>query len=377
MPWRCARSCTEMPSAADLAALAGDESMSAVVQFGWAARLGSLVFAESPLSCCLALGSLLTARLGWQDLAQYSLLRLVDSSSHVDDAEKIIVLVLYVLLTVMLLVVLWSLVFDLHPPNALDPKASLLSAPVGWFQEHGAVQPPPPPLCPALIPHIQGAQFQVGLDALRLLRQGVSPAQVVGPVDAPQMHVWLVRDDGGHFGAGGLSHGGRSGLWLELTTSPTRRDVLASIGPLEDSGQEPVEICGPGGLRYGQLESSRRGCHVVRHGATVLTVASSGPFPNLKVSATNGSTAAAAAPSVVGAAKGVQALVVHTFPGADAPLALLCVLAAVAMSPELAKVCTPASRAVSQLHSPAGTGTAPVSPLVGSVASTPLSYPQQ
>lgn len=370
-----------MPSAAGLAALTEGESVNALVQFGWAARLGSFVFAESPLTCCLALGSWLTARLGSQDLAQYSLLRLVDSSSHVDDAEKIIVLVLYVLLTVMLLVVLWSLVFDLGQPD-IDPKASLLSAPAGWFQEAGAVHAPPPQLCPALALHSRGAQFQVALDALRLLRQGISPAQVVGPVDAPQTHVWLVRDDGGHFGAGGLSHGGRSGLWLELTTSPTRRDVLASIGPLEDSGQEPVEICGPGGIRYGQLESSRWGCHVVRYGAAVLTISSSGPFPNLKVSARGGSTAAAAAPSVIGAAKGVQALVVHTFPGADAPLALLCILAAVAMSPELAKACTPASRAATQPHSPAGTGTAPASPDggengVGSVASTPVSYPQR
>mmetsp|Transcript_28670 Transcript_28670/g.75036 ORF Transcript_28670/g.75036 Transcript_28670/m.75036 type:complete len:371 (+) Transcript_28670:180-1292(+) len=370
-----------MPGAAGLAVLAGAESTA--VQFGWAARLSSFIFAESPLSCCLAFGSWLTARLGWQDLAQYSLLRLVDSSSHVDDAEKIIVLVLYVLLTVMLLVVLWSLVFDLRSPDVLDPKANLLSAPVGWFQEARAVQPPPPRLCPTLSPHNQGAQFQVGMDALQLLRQGISPAQVAGPAHAPQLHAWLVRDDGGHFGARGVSRGGRSGLWLELTTSPTRRDVHASIGPLEDSGQEPVEICGPGGLRYGQLESSRWGCHVVRNGVTVQTISSSGPFPNLKVSASCGSTAAAAAPSVAGAANGVQALVVHTFPGADAPLALLCILAAVAMSPELPKACAaPASRTVSQALSPAGTGTAPVSPSsgphgVGSVASTPASRPQR
>mmetsp|Transcript_91996 Transcript_91996/g.269114 ORF Transcript_91996/g.269114 Transcript_91996/m.269114 type:complete len:392 (+) Transcript_91996:81-1256(+) len=212
-----------------------------------------------------------------------------------------------------------------------------------------------PPICPKLmLPH-GAAQFRIPMDYIRKLRSGIFPVEVYGTSKDPLLHAWLPRfatsveepadDCVADVGCGGVPtprSGLRGqGLWLQLTTTSTSRHPHACIGPLFLRGMsaskpsETIQILGPGGKRYGSFEQTEDSWKVVCDGRTVLTVTTSLPFPLLNALDSQGYPVASAGQQRW-SLLGTDALIVTVNQGADALLALLCMLAVVLVSVDLA-----------------------------------------
>lgn len=186
----------------------------------------------------------------------------------------------------------------------------------------------PSTLCPALlIPHGE-AQFVVLAESLRSLVMGRSAIEVLGASGRPLLYARLAQP-------GGASSMLGSGHWLELATTPTSRYPHASLGPLMPGAPKQslelrsLEVHGPQGNVYGSLES-RDGAWCVQHAGRLALQIMAVPGSGLQASTADHVVVA------TGGRSGDHALLVQVNMGADALLSLLCILAVVLMSPDLA-----------------------------------------
>jgi len=264
---------------------------------------------------------------------------------------RIFIIALCLLFTVMFMATLWSLGSDwqdmgLQEAIAVD-RAGRGQA-VGRAAGASA-GPRAPPICPKLmLPH-GAALFRIPMDSIRKLRSGIFPIEVLGTSSGPLLHAWLPRlaslpdehaDESSVDTASKRMPRGQ-GLWLQLTTARTSRHPHARIGPLLLGASalvqplQVVQILGPGGRRYGTFEPNEDSWRVVCEDQTVLAVTSSFPFPHLSALDAQGRVLASAGQQRW-AGDGSDALIVQVNQGEDALLVLLCVLAVVLMSVDLA-----------------------------------------
>lgn len=181
-------------------------------------------------------------------------------------------------------------------------------------------------ICPALIlPHGE-ARFTIPAESVRRLALGEYPVEILGPSGRPLLHARLPAEP-----VGGVSTSLGPGRWLELTTTPTSRYPHACVGPLllGSRSSQPLQIRGPRGDAYGILEA-REGAWCAQHGGRVVLRIESLPEGGLQASGADFNVIAMASPN------GGQALQVQVNPGVDALLTLLCMLAVVLISPDLA-----------------------------------------
>lgn len=283
---------------------------------------------------------------------------LISEGAHADvfgGASRICIFAISIFMTFLLIMTLWSLATDQRDSFATEaePLFERGARSKSWEPpDVPAVAPGAvPPICPKLmLPH-GAAQFRIPMDSIRKLRSGIFPVEVYGTSKDPLLHAWLPRfgtmvDDPDDCGANaGCAPVVRSslrgkGLWLQLTTTSTSRHPHACVGPLFLRGvaseqAETVRILGPAGRRYGTFEPSEDSWRVVCDGCVVLTVTASLPFPHLNALDSQGFPVASAGQqrwSIMG----TDALIVQVNQGADALLALLCMLAVVLVSVDLA-----------------------------------------
>lgn len=342
---------------------------------GWAGLL-----LESPLTCMIAATRWIErSDFGAKWAPQLALLSSEARAGVLGGVPQICVLMICILITVLIIASLWSIANEgkgksYSEGRSLDEALSAMD--MGHIERRRPPEVPaltlpspvphvvlsrpsrPAPICPKLmLPH-GAAQFQIPMDSVRKLRSGVFPIQVLGASGAPLLHAWLPRlplirerqveeEDcldpacaSGRPAAGGQEGPRSQGLWLQLTTTRTSRHPHACIGPLvlghaPGLQQEAVQILGPGGKGYGTFEQTEDGWKVVCEGSVALTVTSAFPFPHLTALDFEGNAVASCGQKRWSIA-GADALVVQVSQGADALLALLCMLAVVLMSVDIA-----------------------------------------
>lgn len=181
-------------------------------------------------------------------------------------------------------------------------------------------------ICPALIlPHGE-AHFSVPVEGVLKLGVGQFPVEILGPSGRPLLHARLPAQPVGNAPAAAKG----AGRWLELTTTATSRYPHACVGPvtLGSPAIEALEIRGPKGNAYGLLEPGDGGWLAKRGGRVVLRIAG-GAHRGLQAFSSDEAMIATATP-------GGERLSVQVSPGVDALLTLLCMLAVVLMSQNLA-----------------------------------------
>uniref|UniRef100_A0A7S4SAH9 Uncharacterized protein n=1 Tax=Alexandrium monilatum TaxID=311494 RepID=A0A7S4SAH9_9DINO len=311
---------------------------------------------QSPLTCTIAAidwARRLELSPGWA--RGVGLVSTGSRGGMIGGVPRICVMVICLIMTALLIMTLWSIVAD-RKDTLTDEEFPLrrgdkFAGPMG---RPGVAPGAVPPICPKLmLPH-GAAQFRIPMDSIRKLRSGTFPIEVYGSSKDPLLHAWLPRlgslagvptddcsADAGCGPAGRAAPTRGQGLWLQLTTTSTCRHPHACVGPLYLRGMsaveqpEAVQILGPGGARYGTFQPSEDSWRVMCNGIVVLTVTTSLPFPHLSALDSKGHPVASAGQqrwSIMG----TDALIVQVSQGSDALLALLCMLAVVLVSVDLA-----------------------------------------
>jgi len=177
-----------------------------------------------------------------------------------------------------------------------------------------------PQICPALIlPGNDSPMFSLPVYSISKLRSGGNAAvEILGPSGRPLLHARCSND--GTIAAVSAEFP-NSGPWLELSTTPKSRHPHAILGPL--GATSGLVIFGPGGGKYGTMDSARGAWRVDFQGMPVLTI-SPGSGCLLSVTSPDNQSIATLLREND---KGVDSYVLQVNPGHDALLTLLCTLA--------------------------------------------------
>jgi len=261
------------------------------------------------------------------------------------------VLSLSFVVTLIFVVVLWAVMLEANQATKFamrqsgsgpeDPRVALKAEhpsalPKFGFTEPLPQAPPAPPICARLILPHGAAQFRIPLEAVDRLRSGNFPVPILGLSGrAPLLHAWLPlctktpRNTGEHTPS-------QVGHLLQLTTTHTARHPHASIGLLHLGAvaqRAPTEIFGPQNQKYGSMTRTNDKWQVHYHSEgseqLVMTMRTSTAFLGFSAYAPDGRQLASAARISLNGGPQADTLAISASPGADALLALLCILAVV------------------------------------------------
>lgn len=325
-------------------------------------RLKAVLF-QSPLTCALAVANWVQSSEDAGTSGTSGKSGPHRASGPVGGVPRACIIAVACFVTLLLVMTLWSLAVEelaamgeeemigkgvdrTQPPAPAPPDSR---PPLSGPSTFGTLLPmstqgTAPPLCPKLMLPQGSAQFRIPTQSIRKLRSGIFPVEIFGASRDPLLHAWLPRCAGSPDAVeleGGQDPARGVGLWLQLTTTRTSRHPHACIGPFCLRGSaaveplESVQILGPKGAKYGSFLPNEDSWRVVRDGATVLAITASFPFPHIAATDTRGRGVANGTLQnwdVLGA----EVLVVQVNQGADAMLSLICILAFVLLSVDLA-----------------------------------------